>query len=1187
MLLIVNCLLQINETLYGWLHNESHFISSDNNDPSDFEPQSSPIDEKVAEVVELKSVEVLSSTALRGNGEVTTTMNDMMVDTNEKSDDGSVMEIEGITGTFSVPKDAYALAKQYTLDKYKSLMDEADTRLLAAEWRTKQAETLEDRKHQLRLLAETDETLLHFPLHSLQLAEPGGTSTLSLTHGQDGDQVNDVRQTDDEPQYSVKMSQDPGGDSTLSLGHEEHTRGVSHEHPTRIKQLQDPGGTSTLSLTHGQDGDQVNDVRQTDDEPQYSVKMSQDPGGDSTLSLGHEEHTGGVSHESPTRIKQLQDPGGTSTLSLTHGQDGDQVNDVRQTDDEPQYSVIMSQDPGGDSTLSLGHEEHTGGVSHESPTRIKQLQDPGGTSTLSLTHGQDGDQVDDVRQTDDEPQYSVKMSQDPGGDSTLSLGHEEHTGGVSHESPTRIKQLQDPGGTSTLSLTHGQDGDQVNDVRQTDDEPQYSVKMSQDPGGDSTLSLGHEEHTGGVSHEHPTRIKQLQDPGGTSTLSLTHGQDGDQVNDVRQTDDEPQYSVKMSQDPGGDSTLSLGHEEHTGGVSHEHPTRIKQLQDPGGTSTLSLTHGQDGDQVNDVRQTDDEPQYSVKMSQDPGGDSTLSLGHEEHTGGVSHEHPTRIKQLQDPGGTSTLSLTHGQDGDQCHDVQGSAELFEDESVISAITGCNDSRVEGNASAERDSDDGVDGNNDDRSEVLLDSGESNDNGDCSLWVNESPIIDGVRIMNLLSSSESFLCNFNSSFVKVLNLMCSRNNIVAAPDACDKNDHENCVHDNIWTSCELRSSYLTPLSFVVQNNLCKTILQQCIAIDHSFLLIALREQNLLAHFDFLQSIFLLSSDSDFLVVLAGVLVDNHIQNNSTMRFISDVKQGPDEDIESDLKPRPRLDFNLYSSHSMALAYKRAQSMALLSNVSFFAHTHINILETTEVDSIVNIDDHLDLMKMNARERHFFGAFSRRGLDGLTLSYEAPWPFNLILTEEYFSIISVVTQRLLTLAQLTALSRHVWGKLRCLRLRSRRSNPKNQSHHRHTHAAFCLVRQTIQAVSNFTSDRLHLLHSDFKSNVARPLELGEDSLRNQGFGKLAQISRSYIRLQTVFRCYICCLWSDSMRIRNVFNSVLVPVPSSSVRKNMHSKISDSIDFLLDTCCRSLFALHSILDTLLNESSDELDGN
>ena len=149
--------------------------------------------------------------------------------------------------------------------------------------------------------------------------------------------------------------------------------------------------------------------------------------------------------------------------------------------------------------------------------------------------------------------------------------------------------------------------------------------------------------------------------------------------------------------------------------------------------------------------------------------------------------------------------------------------------------------------------------------------------------------------------------------------------------------------------------------------------------------------------------------------------------------------------------------------------------------------------------------------ARERHLLGAYSVNGLDRLTLSYDAPWPFNTILSDEYLAIMSLVTRRILAIAQLTSLSRHVWGCLRSCRLRSRQTKGKpqqrgNNSYERLIYASFCLIRQAFQAVSSFTSDRLRLQHDNFKIHLSTPSV--EDSLRDQGFGKFAETIRSYIR-------------------------------------------------------------------------------
>ena len=678
--------------------------------------------------------------------------------------------------------------------------------------------------------------------------------------------------------------------------------------------------------------------------------------------------------------------------------------------------------------------------------------------------------------------YPAHRHQVPGGASSLSISHENDNTqqGVASESSSGIKSMQAPGGASSLSLAH-HDGERTPDT--------VVVALANAMGTDVIVDDGMSDRVEEQEHmseetavfESSSGIKSMQAPGGASSLSLAH-HDGERTPDT--------VVVALANAMGTDVIVDDGMSDRV--ETDSLVSAITESEDPLNVAISSTT---------DYRQT-------------PGGHSSLTLGHHEvleSTRSLSEEirNSGDEDKDEDPRDVPSLSdsLNLGLE-EKKSDIGASLEL---EAANVPTTSSSAGAEEGSVSAIGEF------------EMM------------TLQMEE-------RVVSNLSQSERFLHVINSSFDKVLNLLCANNNIATCVEANSGIEEQDDHVESLLAMSHFSSSDLTPLRCVVQKSLSTTVLHQCLAIDHSFLLLALREQKLLQHVDFVQAVFLLSDESDFLVNLASRLVDNHIDNNSTMRFTTHqqmslqppskaTKEDPQkqqDDLDTDLYAG--FDFNLFSSHSVALGFKRAQATSLLPDTSFFSHASIFISdiqsESVTVGGGFSALGHTD---MTARERHFCGAFSVMGLDRLTLSYAAPWPFNMIITEEYMGLMSLVTRRILAIAQLTALSRHVWGSLRSCRLQERQhsvshkhfprqSQRQSQSHRQHsrkkyerlTYSSFCLIRQTFQAVANFTSDRLRLLHETFRTRLASrqtPLQ-GGGQPEQQGFGDFAETIRSYIR-------------------------------------------------------------------------------
>jgi hypothetical protein len=617
----------------------------------------------------------------------------------------------------------------------------------------------------------------------------------------------------------------------------------------------------------------------------------------------------------------------------------------------------------------------------------------------------------------------------------------------------------------------------------------------------------------------------MQEPGGTTTLSLSHADGEEDVEEgVVDTESEAFESpsrIKPMQEPGGTTTLSLEQDEDVGGVPRRHISRMKSLQEPGGTTTLSLAHADGEEEINTAAKRHVTRSMSL---QEPGVRTSMVVKCHDSESGATRRVVSRARSMQEPGGTTTLSLAHA-DGEEEEGAGPSSsmnlvgriggsmvEVSETESILSELSEDVDLNSSEHHMQQGNGDEAFSGaKSTEGSSVLSDIVPLS-----SMHDHEMSVRIEERIFNELSQSESFSHVVNSSFSNALNLLCTMNNIpVCSAESDDVED--------VLAPCQFNSSDLTPLSCVMHGSTISAVSAQCLAIDHSFLLLTLREQKLLEHIDFVQAIFLLSDESDFLVNMAGKLVDTHIENNATMRFsshhhvsihspskstsIGNSTTNNEHDLYAD------FDFNLFSSHSVSLAFASVQSASQLTNTVFFSQANIFVEESNHIiNNGIGMDmSHAVSGNMSARERHFLGAFSVKGLERLTLSYEAPWPFNMIVSREYLALMAVVTRRILEIAQLTALSRHVWGNLRSCRLRERGAKlPAKRKYERAIHVSFCVIRQSFQAISNFTSDRIRLLHDNCRAGLATPLQSGGASARcGQGFERFAESIRGYIRL------------------------------------------------------------------------------
>jgi hypothetical protein len=476
---------------------------------------------------------------------------------------------------------------------------------------------------------------------------------------------------------------------------------------------------------------------------------------------------------------------------------------------------------------------------------------------------------------------------------------------------------------------------------------------------------------------------------------------------------------------------------------------------------------------------------------------------------------------------------------------------------------------------------------------------------------------MREVGTLLDQQSQLCDVMVCFNSALGSLCSANNIpFGNPSGFDDtkgNASRECfiaqpVAGPLETSFS-RQLYSTfevhGMSAAARNSLCAPVQFQCRAIDQAFMLASIQNADLLQHIDTLYEVFLLSENGNFVVTFTGLLVDSHLAANTEMGFAASAHRHVEERSSTTVsgggallvtretnEDKDKECFtHMWATRGVSSAFQRAKQYSQTANINLASfrlgstssasaiarHTTIG----TDDDEILYIlSDRGDPSSpvhvvSGFRYDHLVNAFTTRGLDRIHIDYAAPWPFNMILSTEYMDRLSLVSRRLLEIAQLTALSREVFGHMTHSK-RAKRGQSERHSgavdRYRVVYLSFCQIRQAFQAIANFTADRLRT----HKKMLKRDLFLA--CLR--GFGPF----------MTTMRQHVCRLVDD------VF---ILPHPSKQLEEEVcvynagdgleqeseneegkesttHSSqalVAESISALLESCRVCLYILYKEL--------------
>ncbi|KAJ1405919.1 hypothetical protein B484DRAFT_456949 [Ochromonadaceae sp. CCMP2298] len=220
-------------------------------------------------------------------------------------------------------------------------------------------------------------------------------------------------------------------------------------------------------------------------------------------------------------------------------------------------------------------------------------------------------------------------------------------------------------------------------------------------------------------------------------------------------------------------------------------------------------------------------------------------------------------------------------------------------------------------------------------------------------------------------------------------------------------------------------------------------------------------------------MVSPSSDFLMSLSTIMVEQHLQQ-------TDIRRRTDSRGEGGEGGR------LWSADSLQRAFRvalaKSQEMRSVHEyaaryASFRIATTTGAAETDPGGSV-------------ARWSH--GLFSAAGLEDLQVTYEAAWPVPAVISQEVLSRFTCVTRRFLELSQLVALFRTVWGEQRLRRVQQQRApgapgRYTRSAEERQLWEGMRLVQQTVQAVFDYLSERVHVHQIRFKRSMRGTSESG----------------------------------------------------------------------------------------------------
>ena len=268
---------------------------------------------------------------------------------------------------------------------------------------------------------------------------------------------------------------------------------------------------------------------------------------------------------------------------------------------------------------------------------------------------------------------------------------------------------------------------------------------------------------------------------------------------------------------------------------------------------------------------------------------------------------------------------------------------------------------------------------------------------------------------------------------------------------------------------------PLFPIVKNTMATLVKIQSQVLDQAVLYSSISDNRLFHHIDAIDNLFLLTPTSDFL-----------------MSFVSNM-------LQSQLDRYPLHEINSHqftTSPSAVMKNKYFWDEKVVKKV-FSRTLHRQEVSGEGKNALLVYDDSkgTGTAISTAFDEKWEVLFDASGLDCITVRYMAPWPLSVIFSTSILDNIGVATRRLLALGHVTDLFRLVWNELRV-----HRGNKKAKAlvHDRELFHYLRAIQQTIQALFDFTSDRIRFCQLKFRGNLKERC--------NDGLGGIAHAIYQY---------------------------------------------------------------------------------
>lgn len=364
-----------------------------------------------------------------------------------------------------------------------------------------------------------------------------------------------------------------------------------------------------------------------------------------------------------------------------------------------------------------------------------------------------------------------------------------------------------------------------------------------------------------------------------------------------------------------------------------------------------------------------------------------------------------------------------------------------------------------------------------------------------------------------------------------------------------------------------SNLHSLHSVLMRSLGRAVLAQCQVINLASLHCLINSSvDLLGHIQAVDNLLLVSPNSDFLMSLCTLMVEQHLQNVRVLH-----RQGGA--AISSLSPllRDQSNANLWNNEALQVGFTSVLANATSANQWKEFGTLYSTMRTAEEASSVGESVGAITMRWAA------GLFSASALTSLSVQYDAPWPVPAIITPQVLSKLTCITRRFLELGQLVALFRVVWGELRIKRVMSSKKKPTGRARppqvDRQISDSMRLVQQTVQHLFDYLSERVYVHQARFKQAMRRASTHGLDAVVNALNTYSKGLCDASLQLSPDESAWMSRARNPPSEISSTPGELMASDPSVSLKADINS--------MLECCRRVLSVSKSLNDANLQDGS------